>query len=90
MSAIELREWMVFSQREPIGYARDDFNAGMVASVIATVNSRSKRFKPIDFMPYQTMLDDTDPAVIKARSFMREFSKSTAGMNVRTIRRRAT
>lgn len=86
MSAIELREWMTLSAREPIGYARSDYQAGIISAVIASVNSR-KRYKPTDFTPFQNLPpDDADPAVRQAREFQREFGKATAKMRTRVIR----
>lgn len=53
MPSSEFTEWCAFYQLEPWGTDREDWRAGMQASVVANVNRSSKtpEFKPQDFMP---------------------------------------
>lgn len=51
----ELTEWMAYDLIDPIGEARADVRAGMVAATIANTNrdpkSRPEPFVPADFIP---------------------------------------
>ncbi|MEO6147177.1 MAG: DUF4035 domain-containing protein [Sulfuriferula sp.] len=54
MSAAELSELRHFHDLEPLGGARGDVQAGIIASIIANVN-RGKNTDPftvLDFMPF--------------------------------------
>lgn len=51
----ELSEWMAFDSLEPIGDLRGDYQAGVIASVVANSTPRkrgAKIFQPADFMVY--------------------------------------
>lgn len=52
MSSHEFSEWIAFASNEPLGNARSDLQAAIVASTIANVNrgKKGKTFKPIDFI----------------------------------------
>lgn len=54
MSSRELTEWLAFSQIEPIGDAREDLRAGIIASTIANsfrdTEKQKKPYSPADFM----------------------------------------
>jgi hypothetical protein len=51
LDAAELHDWLAYYAVDPWDEARADLRSGMIAAVIANVNSRKKRFKPSDFMP---------------------------------------
>lgn len=55
ISSRELAEWQAYDQIDPIGEARADLRAGIVASTVANVNrdpkKRTRPYKPADFMP---------------------------------------
>ncbi|MGL4640674.1 MAG: phage tail assembly protein T [Shewanella sp.] len=50
MSARELDEWVLFSQKEPIGGLRSDYAAAQVARVVAAQSGSSATLE--DFMPF--------------------------------------
>ena len=50
LTSSELSAWMAFSRIEPIGYARGDLQAAIIASTVANVN-RKKPLGLKDFMP---------------------------------------
>lgn len=54
ISSRELSEWIAFDQLEPIGEPRDDYRAGLICSVLATVHSgrSGRQYRPIDFMSF--------------------------------------
>jgi hypothetical protein len=53
LTSRQLAEWRAFYRLQPFGAYRDDWRAGMIASVIANCNRRknTKPFLPTDFMP---------------------------------------
>lgn len=51
MRSRDLTEWKMYSYLEPFGEERADLRAGIIASVIATVNS-GESFSPAYFMPF--------------------------------------
>lgn len=51
LDADEFHEWMAFYAIDPWDEQRADLRAGVIASVIANVNSKRAKFKPSDFMP---------------------------------------
>ena len=55
ISSREISEWLAFAQREPIGGERSDFQAALVASVVANAHrdpeQRREPFAPADFIP---------------------------------------
>jgi len=52
---MEISEWLAFAQSEPIGGARGDFQAALVASIVAETHRdhdrRRQPFAPDDFLP---------------------------------------
>lgn len=54
ISSAELTDWIVYERiAGPLGPARGDTQAGVVASTIANVNrgKNGKKYKPADFIP---------------------------------------
>ena len=53
MSGEQLSEWLAYARIEPWGEERADLRAGIVAATTANCHrsSRTKAFKPDDFMP---------------------------------------
>jgi hypothetical protein len=53
MTSRDISEAMAYERLQPIGEARADFRAGIIASVIANINRKqgAKPFTPSDFMP---------------------------------------
>ena len=51
LDAAELQEWLAYYALDPWTEDRADLRAGVVAAVVANVNSKRGRFKPSDFMP---------------------------------------
>lgn len=66
LDAAELHDWVAYYAIDPWDEARNDLRAGMIAAVIANVNSRKKRFKPSDFMPRYEQPKPQTPADLKA------------------------
>lgn len=50
IDAEELQEWIGHYETDPWDEQRADLRAGVIASVIANVNSRKRRFSPSDFV----------------------------------------
>jgi len=57
MSESELMVWESFYKEQPFGLWRDDLRMSILASTVANTVS-SKRFKPIDFMPFEKQQDE--------------------------------
>lgn len=51
LDAGELHEWFAYYALDPWTEDRADLRAGVVAAVIANVNSKRGKFKASDFMP---------------------------------------
>jgi hypothetical protein len=51
MDAAELQDWIALQERDPFTSDRADLRAGIIAAVIANVNSSRRTFRPSDFMP---------------------------------------
>lgn len=67
-SSAELVEWLAYEQMAgPLGGARADIHAGIVASTIANVNTgkRGKKYKPADFIPKWSRVKISDPAAMR-------------------------
>jgi len=58
MSSRELTEWMIYSNIEPFGPAREDFRSALQASVMANCNGAKTQpedfIKPFSFVEYAT------------------------------------
>lgn len=53
IDSTELAEWIAYYSLEPFGQERDSLNSAIIAATIANANraSKSKTYKPSDFMP---------------------------------------
>jgi len=76
----ELTEWMAFDAIEPIGSWRDDYNSGMLCSLLANINRRkgAAPIPPQAFMPFMPKEEDflTDD-----EKMLRMFQGMAANMN---------
>lgn len=65
MSSAELSEYMAYDHFEPIGEARADLRAGIVASTVANfaANPPRKPAKPVDYMPFAHSFKDAQEAI---------------------------
>lgn len=59
-------EWLAYNNLDPIGEERHDFQAALVASVMAEIHRDTKRrakpFQPGDFMPEWGQREEPGPA----------------------------
>ena len=64
MSSREFMEWIVYSQIEPFGPARNDYHAALISTVVA--NSQGNKTQPNDFIkPYEF---PTTPVVLEGEA----------------------
>ena len=57
MSSREFAEWMVYSQIEPFGPAREDYRAALISTVVA--NSSGNKMSPDDFIkPFEVVKEE--------------------------------
>ena len=65
MSSREFTAWLAYDTLDPIGAARGDLQAGIVASTVANAyrdpKKRPKPFAPADFMPLVDPDEGLDP-----------------------------
>lgn len=68
LDSYELTEWQIFDGIEPIGFARTDYNAGMICSLLANANRRkgSPPITPSEFMPFVEKPEDSMTDIEKA------------------------
>lgn len=65
MSSSELAEYMAYDQIEPIGEARADLRAGILASTFVNHGASPPRrpVKPVDFMPFARAFSPAGEAI---------------------------
>ena len=57
MSSREFAEWMVYSQIEPFGPAREDYRAALISTVVA--NASGNKMQPDDFIrPFEVVKEE--------------------------------
>ena len=65
MTSRELSEYMAYDQFEPIGEARADLRAGILASAVVnhSISPPRSPTKPVDFMPFARSFKDAAAAL---------------------------
>jgi hypothetical protein len=86
MTAVELREWVAFTEVEPWGDVRADYRAGILPSVMANVMGGNKK-TPADYMPFVTFGAKEETPQQLADRFTREFFKATKHLSKQIVRR---
>jgi hypothetical protein len=90
MTAVELREWMLFAVDEPFGDIRADIRSGIVAATIAAHVGKRRNVSMLDFMPFVKRAHDkvADTGVAVAQRFHTEFRKAAGHLPMHVIRAR--
>lgn len=86
MSALQLTEWLIYLNLEPVGEMRADFRAGMVCATVANYAGKVRKegadaAVPADFMPAlasrKNQSNAGDPLLMKTPEEQAELIKQT-------------